>query len=152
MEQTKRRAGRPPVEGRRIQMAMRITPELRDELVARAEMKGRSITQEMEFLLQQGLAAESLFSGDLRKANLTMISTFEHAGRAEARGRLDNSKPSTWLSDPVRYRAALAQTVMAMLENGPDGLSLESAKALSQWIEDRLKSRAASGFISEVQQ
>jgi hypothetical protein len=52
--------GRPPVERRRIQMAMRITPELRDELVKRAEATGRSITQQMEMLLEQALLIDKL--------------------------------------------------------------------------------------------
>ena len=149
MEQAKRRPGRPPVERRRIQMAMRITPELRDELLKRAEATGRSITQEMELLLQQGLATEQLLSGALRHANITMVATFEHAGKAAALGRLENSDPATWLRDPGCYRNALAHVVMAMLEAGPEGLSQESAMALFRWIDARLMSRALSGFIPD---
>lgn len=55
-----RQRGRPPVpvERRRIQTGMRLTPELRDRLVAQANANGRSITQELEILLELGLLVE----------------------------------------------------------------------------------------------
>lgn len=52
--------GRPPNEQRRVPMGLRVTPEMRDELVARAKAKGRSITQEMELLLEQALLIDKL--------------------------------------------------------------------------------------------
>jgi hypothetical protein len=52
--------GRPPSEQRRVAMGLRVTPEMRDKLVTRAQAKGRSITQEMELLLEQALLTEEL--------------------------------------------------------------------------------------------
>jgi len=41
-------------------MGLRVTPQLRDELVKRAEATGRSITQQMEMLLEQALLLDKL--------------------------------------------------------------------------------------------
>jgi len=127
-------------------MGIRVTPELREELVKRAEAKGRSITQEIEFLLEYGRIAESMFSGDLRDANMTMTATFEHAGKAAARG---TESKGAWLSDPRCFRFALEQMIIAMLDAGPDGLSLKSTEALFEGIRRHLISKANSGFLSE---
>ena len=116
MEQAKRRPGRPPVERRRIPMAMRITPELRDQLVASAEAKGRSVTQQLEWLLAQGLVFEDMFGGDMRRSNLAMTATFNHAGKAAALGRLTDQTPAAWLANSECYRIALGQMIMAMLQ------------------------------------
>lgn len=47
-------------DGIRIPMGFRCTPELRNRLVTRAAGTGRSITQEIEFLLEVGLRDESI--------------------------------------------------------------------------------------------
>jgi hypothetical protein len=67
------RRGAPVTHRRRIPMGIRVTPELRDELVARAEASGRSITQEMELLLEQALSAEELLGGPRTAALLRIL-------------------------------------------------------------------------------
>lgn len=49
------RRGAPITQRRRIPMGIRVAPELRAVLVARAESNGRSITQETELLIERGL-------------------------------------------------------------------------------------------------
>jgi hypothetical protein len=138
---TKPDSARRPKDQKRIPLSMRITPALREELVAKAADNGRSITQEAEFLLELSRIVEPFFSGELRKAHLTMISTFDHAGPlAAARRRLD-SKPGGWVADQQCFRAALAEVLMAMLEISPDGFSRESTIALFEPIARRLNLR-----------
>jgi len=56
---------------------MRITPELRDELLKRAEATGRSITQEMEMLMERGLLVDKLMAS---KAGATMCQDCQGRG------------------------------------------------------------------------
>jgi hypothetical protein len=48
--------GRRPKDQKRIPLSVRITPEMRDRLVSTAKGDGRSITQEVELLLEQALS------------------------------------------------------------------------------------------------
>src|SRR5262249_26793353 len=50
-----KRRGRRPKDQRRIPVSLRVTPTLHSRLVAMAEESGRSLTQEVEFLLEQTL-------------------------------------------------------------------------------------------------
>lgn len=105
MEQTKRRPGRPPVERRRIQMAMRITPELRDELVARAERKGRSITQEMEMLLEQALSTQHLLDQvfDLSYGDPKVIGMLLVMGESMRDTLTALGAAPDWIDDPATF-------------------------------------------------
>src|SRR3954454_23209931 len=80
------RRGAPVTERRRIPMGIRVTPELREELVARAEAKGRSITQEMELLLEQALLVDKI-GGDGLRALLPALIEFDRSGSDYARKR-----------------------------------------------------------------
>jgi hypothetical protein len=115
-----------------------------------AAKSGKSVAQELERAIEYRRWFEDLFTrlfeGPLRRPNITMISTFENAGKASARYGLPDSEPATWLPDERCYRNALAETVMAMLENGPEGFSETSNNALFQVIKDHLFSRTHSGF------
>ena len=117
-----------------------------------AAQSGTSVAQEIERSIEFRRWFEEmfrrLFEGPLRRPNIAMVSTFEHAGQAAARRRrLPDSKPNTWLPDAQCYQAALAETVMAMLESGPEGFSAESAAALFRVIERRLFVKKHSGFV-----
>jgi hypothetical protein len=55
-------SGRRPKDQKRIPLSMRIAPETRKRLEARAEANGRSITQEAELRLEQSFQEEKRFS------------------------------------------------------------------------------------------
>ena len=59
------RRGAPVTPRNRIPVGIRMTPEMRDKLVERSGENGRSITQEIELLLEQGLRDEELFKAAL---------------------------------------------------------------------------------------
>jgi hypothetical protein len=139
MEQvTGRRSGRPPVERRRVPMAMRITPELRDKLVARAEATGRSITQEMELLLEQGLRDEDAFKGTIARMYgrqfagvlLVLAQAVHLAGSQSLRSRESRRNPrigvsadvvSGWLRDPWAYDQAVRAANTILEAYRPEG-------------------------------
>lgn len=124
MEQSKRRRpGRPPVERRRIPMAMRITPELRDQLVARAEAKGRSITQEMELLLEQALSTEEMLGGKDAFGLLMIIGRVMRETGAFA-GVFAGSAPegaNRWLLNPYAYDQAVKAAIAVFEAMRPPG-------------------------------
>jgi hypothetical protein len=107
MNQTKR-PGKPRVERRRIMMALRVTPALHDRILARVDVTGRSITQEMELLIEQSLRDED-------RAELFYDAVYgrQAAGLLEALGRAirdtivpASSSPASpmqadWLSNPT---------------------------------------------------
>src|SRR5437762_3348512 len=115
MKQTKRRPGRPPVERRRIQMAMRITPELRDELVARADASGRSLTQQLEMLFEAGLTLEKLIGTSL-KVMVNVITAFNANGEARAR---ELGVEGDWTLNEDCYKSAAYAAFRDLLELSP---------------------------------
>src|ERR1700730_11079430 len=132
MNQTKRR-GKPRVERRRIMMALRVTPALHDRILARVDVTGRSITQEMELLIEQSLRDED-------RAELFHDAVYgrQAAGLLEALGRtirdtiiLASSSPaspmhSEWLADPSVFasvEAAVAR-VFDRLRPAGDGVQV----------------------------
>ena len=118
MEQVRRRPGRPPAERRRIQMAMRITPELRDELVARAAAKGRSITQEMEKLLEQGLLLEKL-GGKLWRVGSDVMGEFQRAARNTIKWGAGTDEPDP-LDEPTIYAVGMMRAIEGMAAHCPE--------------------------------
>lgn len=57
----KKRMGRPtkpPKEGERVQLGLRVTPEMKRRLEAAATKRGRSLSQEAELRLEGSLAAD----------------------------------------------------------------------------------------------
>jgi len=50
--------GRPPKNKKRVPVGVRLTPELRDALAAMAEQYGRSLTQQVELLLEGAVRRE----------------------------------------------------------------------------------------------
>lgn len=139
MEQTpKRGPGRPTVERRRVPTAMRITPDLRDKIVARAEATGRSITQEMEMLLEQGLRDEDAFKGTVARMYgrqfggvlLVLARAMYLAGSESLRGRESLRTPRAgvaeevvagWLREPWAYEQAVRAANTVLEAYRPEG-------------------------------
>jgi hypothetical protein len=145
----RKRMGRPPLpEGRAKLRALGLrTSQSNYETVHQwAARSGKSAAQELEAAIEFRRLFEQMFEGPLRKQNIAWLSTFEPAGKASARW-LPEAEQSNWLSDKGCYRAAVAETVMAVLENGPEGFTPESAKAVFELIESRLIARSQSGFV-----
>src|SRR5690348_8884312 len=117
------RRGAPITERRRVPIGVRVTPELRDQLVARAEEKGRSITSEIELLLEQGLRDEEAFKAAVARMYgrqfagvlLVLAQAMHLAGRESLSERESRRNPRAgitaelvagWLRDPWAYDQA----------------------------------------------
>jgi hypothetical protein len=77
----RKRAGRPSRElqpGERVPMSFRVTPELKAKMDAAAEESGRSVTQEIEFRLEQS------FRDDRIEAQLEEIKLLLSANKPQA--------------------------------------------------------------------
>ena len=53
------RPTKPPKEGERVQLGLRVTPEMKKQLEDAAIQKGRSLSQEVELRLEQSLRFEN---------------------------------------------------------------------------------------------
>jgi hypothetical protein len=127
MQQAETRAprgrGRPAVEKRRVPMGLRVTPKMRDELMKRANATGRSITQEMELLLESGLAAQS-WQGSGRQMMAAVTAVFSDYG--EARARALGVETAEWTNNADCYQMAALAVIRMLLEVSPppfDGTS-----------------------------
>ncbi len=153
MEQAKRRPGRPPVERRRIPMAMRITPKLRDQLVARAEAKGRSITQEMELLLEQALSTEEMLGGKDIFAILMIIGRAmrETGTTAGFSSTFTLEGANRWLLNPYAYDQAVKAAAAVLEAMRPPG-NIEMPKGMSgvmgSFDLSALAARLGEGFAN----
>jgi hypothetical protein len=145
----RKRMGRPPLPRERAKLhslGLRTSHDNYRTVHGWSARSGKSVAQELEGSIEFRRIYEQMFEGPLRKPNITMLATFEHAGKASSRW-LPEAEQSSWLSDKGCYRAALAETIMAMLEAGPEGFTEESAKAVFDLIGRRLFSRSHSGFV-----
>lgn len=119
MEEIKRKSGRrgaPVTERRRVPLGIRITPEMRDELVARAEAKGgRSITSQTEILLEQALIIEKMMGTGLR----TMIEVLHKFVRVGDQRAEELGLEGDWSGNSECYMAAAASAVQRLLELAP---------------------------------
>jgi hypothetical protein len=139
MSQTKRR-GRPPVERRRITMAMRITPSLHDEILRRVEATGRSITQEMELLLEQALLTERAIGGRAWNiAQETMVRLIRAViDRERQTGKVAPIEP---LYDPETYRLAMIYAIEGLAENWPGYPALADIDGAIKEARERIAER-----------
>src|SRR4051794_35328910 len=99
-QQTRR--GGPVTERRRIPLGIRIKPDLRGELVARAGASGGSITQETEILIEQGLLTEKMLGGPRTAALLRQL------GELVKFYQDDNAQDDAWLDDRRRMNFIVA--------------------------------------------
>ncbi|RWN28897.1 TraY domain-containing protein [Mesorhizobium sp.] len=87
MENPKRRGRptKPPVEGERIPLSLRVTAERKRELEAAATLSGRSLSQEAEYRLERSFADEGLFNSfDIRAWAVLYAHKFQSAGTEAA--------------------------------------------------------------------
>lgn len=72
MSATKNRGGRPRVkpidEARRIPMSLRVTPRIRAAILAATAVSGRSISQEIEFVLELAFGDAEEVTARIKKA------------------------------------------------------------------------------------
>src|SRR5688572_24076478 len=124
MESGKRRSrrGGPITERNRIPVGIRMTPEMREKLIERSGAKGRSITQEIELLLEQALFMEWLRAG-VRATGLW----YDVVGQADATGSQrarDLDIEGDWSSNREAYLSAMHEVVHRMLELLPGDFDL----------------------------
>jgi hypothetical protein len=136
--QTKRR--------RRVMMALRVTPELHDEILRRVEATGRSITQEMELLLEQALFTERAIGagGGLawNIAHDTMVRLIRAVIERERQtGKVAPIEP---LYDPETYRLAMTNAIEGLAAHWPghpsiteidDAINDARARIARKWKE-----------------
>jgi hypothetical protein len=117
MKQPKRR-GRPLVERRRVPMTMRVTPALHDELTARAEETGRSLTQEAEFLLEHAVISEKTMGSKAWRIGVMVTLNFgravEDVPELDPWNTLD--MPKEPLDNPVIYREGLIRSIEVLTD------------------------------------
>jgi Arc-like DNA binding domain len=100
------RRGAPVTARRRIPMGIRVTPELRNQLLASAEASGRSITSEMELRLENSFRSERYLdealdlafgrqaTGLLKAIARVMVDVGPHAAMAK-NGSFESVRPSS---------------------------------------------------------
>ena len=101
-------------------MALRVTPTLHDEILRRVEATGRSITQEMELLLEQALFTERLGAGGGQAWNIahdTMVRLIRAViDRERQTGKVAPIEP---LYDPETYRLAMTYAIEGLAAHWP---------------------------------
>ena len=129
------KASKPPKARRskdqkRIPLSMRITPQIRERLVAGAEINGRSITQEAEFRLEQSFGQQSLFdevldlaygprvAAFLRLIGRILTDTGPHAAYKKT-GKLETA--INWISDAFAFDQAEKAVLLALEAFRPNG-------------------------------
>lgn len=129
----KRRGKAPAKKPRRVMMALRVTPALHDEIMARVQETGRSITQEMELLLEHALVAERTMGSKAWRLG-TMV-TLNFARVAEDAYSMEaQDKPKEPLDYPGIYREGLVRVITLLAESEPDldGLFAEVRQRIEQ--------------------
>jgi hypothetical protein len=136
---TKPRRGRPPVERRRIPMGLRVTPELSDQLVARASETGRSITQQLEFLLEEALFIErAMGSKAWRVAYDIMIQLSGTGSRAAKWAGISEPEP---LDNPTTYALGMIHAVEALAAHYPGNPTAEDIDAVLNAAREQIKEK-----------
>ena len=141
MESGKRqsRRGGPITERNRIPVGIRMTPEMRAKLIERSGAKGRSITQEIELLLEQALFMEWVRAG-VRAPSYW----YDVVGSGDARAGQEADRrgiSGDWSSDPEACRAALMAVFRRMLQLLPEfDLAAESGGVVKALVNNALLS------------
>jgi hypothetical protein len=119
-DKPKRRGpGRPPAEKRRIPMTFRVSPKLNDQILARAEETGRSVTQELEMLVAQALFNEKSVGSRAWQIGEDVMHALGRVGSTYSwLGEIDASEP---LDDPKVYKFAMVEAIIALAEHWPGG-------------------------------
>jgi hypothetical protein len=101
-------------------MTMRVTPRLHDEILARSEATGRSITQEAELLLEQAMTAEKTMGSKAWRAVIVVAISLVYAAETLS------SEPDidTALADPTVFEAGLTDAIAALVRQWPGNPTL----------------------------
>ena len=122
------RPRREPRAGERVHAGLRVTPEARAELSERQKKSGRSLSQEMEFLIERSLSQEDAFgSGEMRDMALRMATAFAIAGESRA---VEKGLGPNWIDDADAYRSAMFSVFNALIRGAPDGDEEATARAI----------------------
>jgi hypothetical protein len=113
------RRGAPVTERRRNPIGVRVSDRVRDQLIARAADSGKSITAEVEGLIERALLLEQLIAADL----LSPLFDFKAAGERHAE---DHDLGEKWTENPEAYRAGAMAAIRRLLEGAP-----------GDWFEER---------------
>jgi hypothetical protein len=121
VEDIGRRSGGFAKRPRRIMMALRVTPTLHDEILRRVEATGRSITQEMELLLEQALFTERAIGASGGQAWNIAHDTMVRLIRAVIDRERQTGKvaPIEPLYDSETYRLAMIYAIEGLAANWP---------------------------------
>ena len=129
----KARLGRPPlkaVDRRKHIMSVRVREKLRRQLEQSAEEEGRTLSQEVEFRVEQSFDRTELIFDSMKLAyGAELAGLLMLVGRAmSGAGRLSGLKGNTvqytgteWLADPYAYEQALNAAVAVMRALRPPG-------------------------------
>jgi hypothetical protein len=130
-------------------MGLRVAPELREDLVRRSADAGRSLTQELEILLQQGLLISKMMPG--AAPILQVLMEFERAGKAQA-SRL--GVEGDWTQNPDCFMPAalaLLRELMTVCKDFPlahwPGLLEQAAISI---VRDR-ETGPPGGFVERTE-
>jgi hypothetical protein len=106
---------------RRVMMALRVTPALHDEILRRVESTGRSITQEMELLLEQALFTERAIGAPGGKAWSIAHDTMVRMLRAVIDWEWETGKQADIepLYDPEIYKRAMIYAIEGLAAHWP---------------------------------
>ncbi len=143
--QTKRkRPGRPPrgeYVDKRKTLSTRITSELRDRLDKSADESGRSLSQEIEFRLEQSFRAEDAYYREFGDKSLYMTMRWFALTLDEAQQITE--KP--WKKDEETFGIA-ANALWTMLRKGMP----ESGAGLPDKRADRMGRRLGENFMKRI--
>jgi hypothetical protein len=116
---------RGPYEDKRQTLTTRITGEMRAKLEAAAAASGRSLSQEIEILLDRALAGDQALGGP---RILALFRSLIETGRLGGAGLTDQ-----WLDDPARRRA-----VLNLMKQRLDSIHVELAEKEQSTLENVL--------------
>lgn len=149
---TKKARGRPPktaAERKRNNVTIRMRDATKADLEAAAAGNQRSLSEEIEFRLEESSAA---FGGpEIHKMARLMADAFLRGGRrAATASRHPTWQPKDWMDDAFCYEAALAEVVAALRSAQPveyeSGHPDPEQRAIHKKIHDTLAGFAGRGF------
>jgi hypothetical protein len=109
--QTKKRPGRPSREllpGERVPMSFRVTPELKARMDRIAADSGRSVTQEVERLIEQALLVEKMAGTKVWRMTFEVLKAIDDATRGFP------ASPGEGLDNTANYMFAMTDSILAL--------------------------------------
>jgi hypothetical protein len=109
---------REPRPGERVHAGLRVTPELKGRIERAALKSGRSLSQQMEFMLERSLSLDAAFgSSEMRDMAAKMATAFAIAGESRA----VEKGIAHWLEDADCYRSAMFSVINMLMRSAPNG-------------------------------